>query len=209
MVERGRALRRGVRLERLTVAWMLVEAALALGAGVAARSVLLTAFGFDSVVELMSGFVLLRRLSVEADGSSVVSVERLEKTTARISAVLLAALCAFVALTSAAGLVFRVKPDGSVLGLVVAAAATAGMPALAWAKSRANRTIGSASLRADVAESVTCAYMAAVTLCGVGASMLFGLWWLQYVGALGLLVWLVPEAREAFEAAGSTPRADN
>ena len=188
---------------------MLVEAALALGAGVAARSVLLTAFGFDSVVELMSGVVLLRRLSVEAHGSALVSVERLEKTTARISAVLLALLCAFVALTSAAGLLFRIKPDGSVLGLVVAAAATAGMPVLAWAKARANRTIGSASLRADVAESVTCAYMAAVTLCGVGASMLFGLWWFQYIGALGLLVWLVPEAREAFEAAGSTPRADN
>jgi hypothetical protein len=28
-----------------------------------------------------------------------------------------------------------------------------------------------------------------------------GLWWIQYLGALALLIWLVPEIREALEAA--------
>ena len=41
---------------------MAVEAAAASGAGVVARSVLLTAFGFDSVIELISGGVLVWRL---------------------------------------------------------------------------------------------------------------------------------------------------
>src|SRR6266480_4546947 len=31
----------------------------------------------------------------------------------------------------------------------------------------------------------------------VRAGMLTGLWWIQYLAALGLLAWLVPEAREA------------
>ena len=57
---------RGVRLAVFTVAWMVVEAVLALRAGVVARSLLLVAFGLDSVVELISGTVLLWRLSVEA-----------------------------------------------------------------------------------------------------------------------------------------------
>jgi divalent metal cation (Fe/Co/Zn/Cd) transporter len=200
-VTRGLALRRGVLLEQVTVVWMLAEAVLALGAGIAARSVLLTAFGVDSIVELLSGAVLLRRLSLEAGGAPVEGVERLEKRTEQISAILLVVLCAYVVLTSAAGLLLSVKPEGSALGLVVSAAAVIGMPVLAYAKSRANRTIGSASLRADIAESVTCAYMAAVTLAGLAASMLFGVWWIQYIAALGLLVWLVPETREAIEAA--------
>ena len=34
---------------------------------------------------------------------------------------------------------------------------------------------------------------------GLGAVL--GLWWLQYVAAIALLIWLVPETREAFEAA--------
>jgi hypothetical protein len=61
------------------VVWMVVEAALAIGAGIAARSVLLTTFGFDSVIELISGLVLLWRLSVEAKGALVAALERLER----------------------------------------------------------------------------------------------------------------------------------
>jgi divalent metal cation (Fe/Co/Zn/Cd) transporter len=180
---------------------MVAEAALAIGAGVAARSVLLTAFGFDSVIELLSGIVVWRRLNFEARGRSQDGVERMERTTARISAVLLILLCAYVVVTSLGGLLVRLKPEGSVLGIAVAAAALVVMPLLALAKTRANRDIGSASLRADIAETITCAYMAAVTLAGIALSSLLGVWWLQYVAAIALLIWLVPETREALEAA--------
>lgn len=193
----AQAVGRGVLLERITVAWMVVEAALAIGAGIAARSVLLTAFGFDSVVELLSGLVLHRRLSVEAQGASVEHVERLERKTTRISGVLLVLLCAYVFITSVVGLVAGIKPEGSVLGIVVAAVAVVAMPALALAKTRANQSIGSASLRADIAETLTCAYMAGVTLAGLAASMLLGLWWVQYAAAVALLIWLIPETKEA------------
>jgi divalent metal cation (Fe/Co/Zn/Cd) transporter len=205
---RGAAVKRGVRLEILTIAWMIAEAALAIGAGIAARSVLLTAFGFDSVIELLSGIVLLRRLNFEALGRSPDGVERMERATARISAVLLVLLCVYVVVTSAAGLLVGLKPEGSSVGIAVAAAALVVMPLLALAKARANRVIRSASLRADIAETITCAYLAAVTLAGIGLSALLGTWWLQYIAAIALLIWLVPETREAFEAAIGSPRED-
>jgi len=184
---RAVAMRRGVRLEALTIAWMLVEAVLSLGAGVSARSVLLTAFGLDSVVELLSGIVVLRRLQGKAG----------EAVATRISAVLLIALCAYVVLFSLAGLLLRVMPESSLLGVAVSAVAVVVMPALAQAKRRVNRVLESPSLRADIAESITCAFMAGATLAGLVVSMATGWWWVQYVAALGLLVWLVPEAREA------------
>src|SRR5438552_14104169 len=56
---RARAIRAGLRIEGVTVAWMIVEAIVAIGAGILARSVLLTAFGIDSVIELVTGCVLL------------------------------------------------------------------------------------------------------------------------------------------------------
>ncbi|HZK75199.1 MAG TPA: cation transporter [Clostridia bacterium] len=198
---RAAAVALGIRLEIATVAWMTAEAVLALAAGLMARSVLLAAFGFDSVIELISGLVLLWRLSAESRGAEVERVERLELSTARISAVLLGLLCVFVAVTAVAGLAAGFKPAGSVLGIAVAAIALVAMPVLALFKARANRVIGSASLRADIAETVTCACMAGVTLVGVALSMLFGVWWVQYVGALALLIWLVPETREALVAA--------
>lgn len=198
---RGHALRRGVRLEVITVAWMVAEAVLAIGAGIVARSVLLTAFGFDSVIELLSGVVLLRRLAFEARGQSPERIESMERVTARVSGVLLVLLCVYVVVSSGAGLVAGVKPQGSALGIAVAAAALVVMPLLAVAKSRANRLVGSASLRADIAETITCAYMAAVTLAGIALGSWLGLWWLQYLAAIALLIWLVPETREALEAA--------
>jgi len=209
---RAAAVALGTRLEVVTVVWMAAEAAIALIAGLMARSVLLGAFGFDSVIELMSGLVLLWRLSAESrgggmtGGGEIEKIERAEHTTTRVSAALLLALCAFVVVSSGAGLITGFKPEGSLLGIGVAGVAVVAMPALALGKARANRIIGSAALRADIAETTTCAYMAGVTLLGVASSMVFGLWWVQYLFALALLIWLVPEAREALEAARSTHR---
>jgi divalent metal cation (Fe/Co/Zn/Cd) transporter len=198
---RAVAVRRGVRLEVITIVWMVAEAVIAVGAGVAAKSVLLTAFGFDAVVELLSGIVLLQLLATEAGGADAGRVERLEHTTTRISAVLLVLLCAYVVLTSIAGLVLGIRPGPSALGLAVTAVALVAMPLLARAKRGVNRVINSASLRADIAETISCAYLAAITLAGLGLSMLLGWWWAEYVAAFGLLIWLVPETREAVEAA--------
>src|SRR2546425_5687 len=86
---RGSALGRGIRLEVVTIAWMLVEACVAVGAGIIARSVLLTAFGVDSVVELLSGIVLFMRLRLELLRGDSYDIESLEARTTSISAVLL------------------------------------------------------------------------------------------------------------------------
>jgi divalent metal cation (Fe/Co/Zn/Cd) transporter len=180
---------------------MVAEAVIAIGAGIAAKSVLLTAFGFDAVVELLSGIVLLQLLATEAGGADSGRVERLEQTTTRISALLLVLLCAYVVLTCVAGLAVRIKPDPSPIGLGVAAVALVAMPILASAKRGVNSVINSASLRADIAETISCAYLAAITLAGLGLSMLLGWWWAEYVAAFALLIWLVPETREAMEAA--------
>jgi divalent metal cation (Fe/Co/Zn/Cd) transporter len=199
-VQRAAAVRRGLSLEVVTVGWMLVEAFVAVGAGIAARSVLLTAFGFDSVVELLSGIVLYRRLQVESSGASAENVDRLEARTTAMSAVLLIVLCAFIVLSSIAGLALRIEPEGSLLGIGVSAVAVIAMPLLAREKSRVNQVVGSPSLRADIAETISCAYLAAVTLAGLAATTLLGWWWAQYIAAFALLIWLVPEAREAFWA---------
>ena len=199
--KRQEAVRVGVRLEVVTVVWMALEAALAIGAGVVARSVLLTAFGFDSVIELISGGVLLWRLSSEARGAGSERMESVERRAIRISAVLLVLLCAYLVFVGLAGLVARVRPEGSVLGVAVAATAVVFMPLLAWRKRRANLVIGSPALRADIAETITCAYLAAATLAGAGLNLIAGWWWAEYVAALVLLVFIAMETREAIESA--------
>ena len=188
---------------------MAAEAALAIGAGIAARSVLLTAFGFDSVIELLSGVTLLWRLSSEARGAAAPRMERIERRATVISAALLVLLCLYLVLVGLAGLVERLHPSGSALGAGVAAAAVVVMPLLAWRKRRANTVIGSSALRADIAETVTCAYMAAATLAGAGLNLAFGLWWAEYLAALALLFFVARETKEAVESARAGERDEH
>src|SRR6202049_2149352 len=63
--ERTVLIQQAFRLEWLTVAWMVIEALVAIGSGVIAGSLTLTAFGLDSAIELISAGVLIWRLTEE------------------------------------------------------------------------------------------------------------------------------------------------
>jgi divalent metal cation (Fe/Co/Zn/Cd) transporter len=191
----------GIRWERVTVGWMAVEAAVAIGAGILAHSVLLTAFGIDSVLELVSGTALLWRLTTEARGASLARVERAENRAAWIAGIGLVLLVAYIVVTSGLALWTRNAPDHSVVGIALAVAALILMPILVVKKRAVAARIDSAALRADAACSLTCAYMAATLLVGLGLEAAFGWWWADPVAALALLFWIVPEAREAIENA--------
>jgi divalent metal cation (Fe/Co/Zn/Cd) transporter len=193
--------RAGIRVEVVTIAWMVVEATVAIGAGVLARSVLLTAFGIDSVIELVSGGVLLWRLLVEAAGVSLERVERAENRAAWVTGIALVLLCVYVVAMAVLAVVTRTRAETSVVGIGLAVVAVVGMPVLARTKRQIATQIGSAALRGDAACSITCAYMAGTLLVGLLLNALFGWWWADSLAALAQVYWLVPEAREALEGA--------
>jgi len=176
---RTAALRAGMRIETLTVLWMML----------------------DSVIELLSAAVLLWRLHTETQSNDLARVEQIERRATWVSAVLLALLCLYVLTTIVLGLVRRVEPANSYPGILLSIGALIVMPLLARAKRQINATLDSASLRADIAESVTCAYMAGTVLLGLGFNAALGWWWAEYVAAAVFLYWLTSETREAFEAA--------
>ncbi len=57
--DRTAMIHRAFWLEYLTLAWMTVEAAVAVASGIAANSLTLVAFGIDSVIELASAGLLI------------------------------------------------------------------------------------------------------------------------------------------------------
>jgi hypothetical protein len=100
---RSDLIRQAIWLERVTAAWMLIEAAIAIGSGVLARNLLLIAFGADSLIELTSAGVLLWRLNFEL-GEGTEFPESVERRTSRIAGALLFALAAYVIGSAAYGL---------------------------------------------------------------------------------------------------------
>src|SRR5205823_12710302 len=82
--ERSDDVRLALFLTYITIAWMTIEGAASLLLGWASKSLLLEAFGIDSVVELFSAGVLLWRLKVEANGlANETLVEAVERRAAR------------------------------------------------------------------------------------------------------------------------------
>jgi divalent metal cation (Fe/Co/Zn/Cd) transporter len=200
-VSRATEVRSGVRIEVFTVIWMVIEAVVSIGAGIIAGSALLTAFGLDSVIELVSGAILLRRLLIEAGEGDTERVERAEHRAAWIVAVSLALLCFYVLGTALYGLVTHSMPESSPVGIGISIAAVIVMPWLAITKRRIAKRIESGALRGDAASSLTCGYMAATVLVGLALNALFHWWWAEDIAALVFLLWLVQETREALEEA--------
>lgn len=182
---------------------MLVEAGVAIGAGIAARSVLLTAFGLDSVIELLTGGVLLWRLATEVRGGTLDRVAQAERWAAWIVGSSLAVLCVYVVLSAGAAVALHSEAESSPIGIGLAVLALGIMPILAWRKRQIAARLGSAALRGDAACSVTCAYMAAALLIGLGLNAGLGWWWADSLAALSLLYWLIPETCAALASARS------
>ncbi len=196
---RREALHLGIRLEVITLIWMTIEMSVAIAAGIAARSVLLTAFGIDSLIELISGGILLWRLQVENQGADLQRVERSESRAAWIVAISLGLLCVYVLFAALFGLISGSRPENTLAGLVVSAGAVLVMPYLAIVKRKLAIRIESKALAGDAINSFTCAYMAGTVLIGLLLNTLLGWWWADYIAALIVLVWLTRETFEAFE----------
>ena len=189
---------------------MSVEAAASVGAGLAAGSLLLVAFGVDSVIELFSAGLLYHRLSRELRSvpGDAGPPDALERKTATIGGYLLFGLAAYVILQSAYGLLHGQAAESSWWGIGITAIASVGMPLLAKAKLRIAEEIHSRALRADAIESLTCGYLAGVTLVGLLANAAFHWWWLDSIAALVLVPFLIKEGREAIKGESCCGCAD-
>ena len=198
---RAGQVRLGVWIELVTIAWMLIEAGVALSVGFATRSISLQGFGLDSIVELIAGGILLWRLLVEQRGGSTARIETAERLGTFVTAISLFALAVYIVGDSAFALVTRTQPEASWWGVSLALAAAIIMPLLWQGKLRVAKQIGSAALKADAACSVTCAYMSLALLAGLLLNRLFGWWWADPLAALALVYFLVQEGREAWHEA--------
>ena len=181
MTMRAAAIHRGLNLEYFTVAWNLLEAAIALVSGTVAGSIALIGFGLDSLIEVSSGGILLWRLHADHDEERR---ERVERNALKLVGVSLLLLAAYVAGDSVISLVGRKAPERSLPGIVLAIASLIAMPLLARAKRGVASALGSPALQADSRQTDICAYLSAVLLLGLLLNATLGWWWADPVAGL-------------------------
>jgi divalent metal cation (Fe/Co/Zn/Cd) transporter len=188
---------RAFRLEYATVAWMVIEATVAIWSGIAAGSVALLAFGIDSLIELASAGVLIWRLTVELRHGRELA-ERAEQIASRLAGALLFALAAYVVAAAGWKLWTGTGAEFSWPGLIVSALAMPVMYVLARRKLAVAEALGSRAMRADAMESVTCGWLSLVVVAGLVAQGLTGASWVDSATSVGIVWLLVKEGREAW-----------
>lgn len=201
IAERERLHRRAVRLEWFTVSWNVVEAVVAIGAGVLAGSVALIGFGADSGIEVISAVALLWRLSAAGPEASDLEEGEAERKALFAVAATFFLLAAYVSFEAVSALVEGEEPDVSTVGIVLSVLSLAVMPTLAWLKQRTGRAMGSRALQADAVETWVCSYLSLALLLGVGLYAAFGWPWADPAAALAMVPVVLWQGWETLEEA--------
>lgn len=188
--ERTKQLKHGQKLEYFTIGWNMVEAGVAIGAGWFASSIALVGFGVDSLIESLSGSVLLWRLF------SPVHEESREKIALKLVGISFLILAAYIAFEAVKSLLTHEPPQTSFVGIGLAVVSLILMPLLARAKRQSASNLESRAMKADSRQTDLCAYLSAILLGGLALNALFGWWWADPVAAL-IMVPII--AREGFE----------
>lgn len=190
--ERTRLGRRAQLLAGASVAYNVIEAFIAIGAGIAAGSVSLIGFGLDSIVEVSSGLIILWQFRHALPESR-------ERQALKLMALAFFGLAAYVTVESIRALVSGHSPDHSTVGIVLAAVSLIVMPALSVAQRRTGQRLSSASVVADGTQTLLCTYLSAVLLVGLVLNSTLGWAWADPIAGLIIAAVAVKEGREAWK----------
>lgn len=195
-MDKPRLNRRARRLSYFTVFYNLGEGAVSIAAGAAAGSSALLGFGFDSLIESLSGSVMIWRFT-ERSGATAEDHAALEQRAVKLVGYTFFILAAFVAYEAGSSLLGGDPPERSALGIAIAVVSLIVMPALYYLKQKTGRQLGSRSLVADAKQTLACVMLSVALLIGLGANYLFGFWQADPAAALLIAGFLVKEGYEA------------
>ena len=195
--ERAAAVRRATLLNRGSLAYNAVEAVVALGAGIAAGSISLLAFGLDSVVEVSASLILAWRLLAERRDGCTQSTDR---RATRAIAISFAVLALYVGVESVRRLATGEEADSTAIGIALTAVSVVLMPWLARAKRRIAPLLGSRAQHAEANQTAICAVMSVVVLVGLVANAALEWWWADPLAGIGIAAIAGVEAARTWRA---------
>ena len=181
-------LRRGLRLEYLTLSWNVVGIFVLAASAWSARSVALAGFGLDSLIEIGASAVVIWELSgTGADR---------QRRALRLIGAAFAALAIYLAVQSTVALVAGFHPHHSSAGIAWTAITALVMFALAAGKVRNGRALDNDVLRTEGHVTLIDGLLATAVLTGLALNAGFGWWWADPLAGYVLVYYAVREVRE-------------
>jgi len=190
--------RRGIRLAALIVVWDVIEGAVAVAAGLAAGSIALVGFGFDSSIEVFAASVVLWQLRGGAHAR--------RRPALRAIAVTFLLLAVYVAVEAGRELVAGADAEESIVGIVLNVVALVVMLPVAVAQWRTGRGLGNEVLLAQAKETWLSNAMSVNVLVGLALNAALGWAWADPAVALVVTGFAIYAGVDAWREAGEQTR---
>jgi divalent metal cation (Fe/Co/Zn/Cd) transporter len=162
-------------LSYLTLGYNLLEALASFLAGYLAGSVSLIGFGLDSLVESLSGAIMIWRFRPHPNPTREMEARK-EQRAVKLVGYTFFILAGYVIFESLRKLWYREMPEPSLFGIIIAVASIILMPTLFYFKLRTSRALNSRSFLADARQTLACFFLSVALLVGLGLNYFFGLW---------------------------------
>ena len=188
-VDHASLLRRGLRLEYVTLGWNVLGIAVLGFAAVTARSVALAGFGLDSLIEIGASTVVVWELS----GANA---ER-ERRALRMVGIAFLALAAYLTVSAVLVLAVRHHAAHSTLGIAWTAATALVMFGLASGKARTGRALANPVLLSEGRVTLVDGLLATAVLGGLVLNATLGWWFTDPLAGLVIVVYGVREGLSA------------
>lgn len=182
-------LRRGLRLEYMTLGWNVAGFVILAIAAITASSVALASFGLDSLIEIGASLVVVWELSDTAAGRAPVAL--------RLIGWAFFAIAAYITIQATYVLIAGDHPHTSYLGIAWTALSFVTMLALAYGKARTGKAINNAVLRTEGRVTLVDAYLAAAVLMGLVLNATAGWWWADPAAGYVIVFYGIKEGRAA------------
>jgi cation diffusion facilitator family transporter len=197
-IPQNKLYKKGLHLEYFTVAYNIVEAVLSILFGSLAKSIALVGFGLDSIVESLSGMILIWRLRQHGKISEE-EEERIEKRAQKFIAMTFFILGLYILFQSVKKMIFREIPDPSLPGIIIAVVSLIVMPILSYQKHKTGKQIQSEALIADSKETLACSFLSVALLLGLGLNYLLGFWQADALAGIIIVLFLMREGLEIWK----------
>jgi divalent metal cation (Fe/Co/Zn/Cd) transporter len=192
-----REARKAKWLSWASLAYMVIEGAVAVAAGIVAGSIALIGFGLDSAIEGFASVVIVWRFTGWRTHSHAA-----EDRAQKLVAIQFFILAPYVGFESVRALLEGHHANESMVGIALAASSLVVMPWLGQAKQRIGARLGSSATASEGKQNLLCAYLAGALLVGLLGNALFGAWWLDPIIGLLIAGLAIQEGREAWRGDG-------
>ena len=191
-----------------TIVYNIAEGVISVFFGLEDETLALFGFGVDSFVEVISGIGILHMI-IRMKNSEINQRDKFERTALRITGFSFYLLTAGLIIGSVLNIIYEVKPETTLVGIIVSSISIFTMYYLMSAKLKVGKDLNSDAIIADANCTKTCFYLSFLLLASSGLYELFQISYIDIAGSLGIAYFAFKEGKESFEKSNSATLSCN